>query len=83
MFVGVVVGIVGEVAVVLPADAGAEFVESGDRSFGLWSGVVVVLVGVAVVGRAFEAAVELRGRPAAGVGDDVVDVAPIGGFVAA
>ena len=43
---------------------------------------MVVFVVVAVVGEAFDAAVELAGRPTVGVGDGVVDVAVLGGDVA-
>jgi hypothetical protein len=52
----VFVVLVVEVVAVAPADAGAELVENGDWSGWEGDGVVVVLVGVSVVGPAFEAA---------------------------
>jgi len=66
-----------------PADAGAEFVESVDGA--VWArGVVagVAEVGEAVVGVAAEVAAELAGVAAFCVGDDVVDIALVGGDVA-
>ena len=68
---------------VLPAEAGADLVEDGDGSFRVWGGAVVVVGGVAVVGSAFEPAVELGRRPAEAVGDDVIDIAALDGDVAA
>ena len=65
-----------------PSDAGADPVESGDGPGREGDGVVVVPVRVPVVGGALEPAVELAGRSASTVGDDVVDVAVIGRNVA-
>ncbi len=55
--VGVGVGVGGFGAEVVSAQAGAEVVEEGDVPGWVGLGVVVVAVGVAVVGRAFEPAV--------------------------
>ena len=69
------VGIVVALGVVVePAQAGADLVEHGDLAWGTGLGAVVA-VGVAVVGGALEAAVELVGDTAVAVGDDVVDIA--------
>jgi hypothetical protein len=61
----VVLGVVVEDA---PADAGADPVELGDGAGRQPDGVVVVEIGVAVVGGAFEPAVELAGLTAPRVG---------------
>ena len=68
--------------VVAPSEPGSEDIESVDGPFGVGRGVVVVEVVPAVVGCAFEAPVELAGRPATAVGDDVVHVAVRRGDVA-
>jgi hypothetical protein len=67
----------------LPAEAGAEVVEVGDVVWWWSFGGGVVEVAVAVVGGALEAAVALVGGAAVGPGGDVVDVAALGGGVAA
>ena len=78
--VGFVVGLFSEE---LPSESAADFVEFVDGAGGAWGAAVVVAVGVAVVGVAFGSGVELAGGAAVGVGVDVVDVALVGGDVAA
>ena len=78
--VGFVVGLFSEE---LPSESAADFVEFVDGAGGAWCAAVVVAVGVAVVGVAFGFAVELVGGAAVGVRVDVVDVAVVGGDVAA
>ena len=66
-----------------PSNAGAKDVQTSDVASGQWDRVVVVAIGVAVVSGAFEAPVELAGFAAGGPRHDVVDVALLGGDVAA
>jgi hypothetical protein len=75
--------VVGWVVVVLPAVAGAVFVQLPYVAWWGWLGVGVVEVGEAVVARALEAAVELVGALAVGPRLDVADVAGVGADVAA
>lgn len=60
-----------------PSAASSGFVVAGDVAVGVGGCSVVVFVGVAVVGGAFEAAVVLGGGAAGGPGHDVVHVALI------
>ena len=79
--IAVVVAVV-TVSLLSPALSCSFDVGGADLAFGERLGVVVVTVDMAVVGGAFESAVELAGRPVLGVGDDVVDIAAVGANVA-
>jgi len=59
----------------LPADARSVLLEDVDGPGRQWGGVVVVTVGVAVVGGALEATVELAGVGGVDPRDDVINVA--------
>ena len=67
----------------LPSESASDFVEPVDRAGRAWDAAVIVAFGVAVVGVAFGLAVELARGAAVGVGVDVVDVALVGGHIAA
>ena len=67
----------------MPSESASDFVEAVDGAGEAWYAAVVVAVGVAVVWLAFGFAVELAGGAAVGVWVDVVDVALVGGDVAA
>ena len=66
-----------------PSESAADLVEAVDRATRPRDASVVVAVGVAVVRVALGLAVELTGRAVVRVRVDVVDVALVGGYVAA